>query len=154
MTQETRQCKNCKSSFTIEPDDFGFYEKIAVPAPKFCPECRMQRRFSWRNERTLHRAICAATQKPIISGFAPDAKYVVYERDYWWSDAWDPLSFGQEYDFSKPFFQQFDELMHRVPQPAVFNSRTANCDYTQFTGEYKDGYLVSASWEGENVAYA
>lgn len=149
----TRSCLNCKDSFTIEPDDFGFYEKIAVPPPTFCPECRMQRRLSWRNERTLHRTTCAATKKPIISGFAPDAGYTVYERDYWWSDSWDPLSFGKEYDFSKPFFTQFDELMRRVPQPAVFNARTTNSDYVQYTGEFKDGYLVSASWNGENVAY-
>ncbi|MEK7583229.1 MAG: hypothetical protein AAB483_02395 [Patescibacteria group bacterium] len=150
---ETRQCQNCQASFTITPDDFGFYEKIAVPAPTFCPECRFQRRLSWRNERTLHRTICAATKKPIISGFAPDSGYVVYDRDYWWSDAWDPLSFGLEYDSAKSFFQQYDELMRRVPHPAVFNARTTNCDYTQYTGEFKDGYLVSASWEGENVAY-
>lgn len=147
-------CKNCQQAFAITPDDVSFYERIQVPPPTLCPECRMQRRWAWRNERTLHRATCAATGKSLISGFHPDAGYTIYERDYWWSDSWDPTSFGQDYDFSKPFFTQFDELMHRVPHPAVFNSRTTNCNYTQHTGEYKDGYLVSASWEGENVAYA
>lgn len=154
LTMKHVTCNNCKQDFTIEPEDFVFYEKIKVPPPTFCPECRMQRRWAWRNERTLHRATCAATGKSIISGFHPDAGYTIYDRDYWWSDAWDPTSFGQEYDFSKPFFQQFDELMRRVPQPALFNSRTTNCAYTQYTGEFKDGYLVSGSWGGENVAYA
>jgi len=147
-------CQNCKQQFIIESDDFAFYAKISVPPPTLCPECRMQRRWAWRNERTLHRATCAATGKSIISGFHPDAGYTIYDRDYWWSDAWDAASFGMDYDPAKPFFQQFDELLHRVPMPAVFNSRTTNCSYTQHTGEYKDGYLVSASWEGENIAYA
>jgi len=28
---ETKNCQNCKNDFTIEPDDFSFYEKIKVP---------------------------------------------------------------------------------------------------------------------------
>lgn len=36
---ETKTCQNCKTRFTIEPEDFVFYEKIGVPAPTFCPEC-------------------------------------------------------------------------------------------------------------------
>ena len=30
--------QNCKKEFTIEPEDFNFYEKIKVPAPTFCPK--------------------------------------------------------------------------------------------------------------------
>ncbi|MCR4328460.1 MAG: hypothetical protein NUV53_02970, partial [Patescibacteria group bacterium] len=146
-------CQNCKTQFTIEPEDFDFYKKIDVPPPTFCPICRMQRRFSWRNERTLHRNTCAKTGKTIISGFAPDSGYLVYNRDFWWSDDWDPLEYGAEYDFSKPFFVQFQDLMKRTPQPAVFNARTTNCEYGNHVGELKNGYLVAASWGGENLAY-
>jgi len=44
MKSETKNCQNCKKDFTIEPEDFNFYEKIKVPPPTFCPECRLQRR--------------------------------------------------------------------------------------------------------------
>src|SRR3989338_3256505 len=128
MNMETKQCRNCRQPFTIEPDDLGFYEKIGVPAPTFCPDCRLQRRLSWRNERTLHRLKCMATGKDIISGFHPDAGYTVYDRDYWWSDEWDainpPAGGNLDYDPSKSFFEQFDVLMKHVPQPAVFNALT------------------------------
>ena len=154
MKQETKTCQNCKQEFVIEPEDFDFYEKIQVPAPTFCPDCRMQRRFAWRNERILHRNICAKTGKKIISGFAPDSGLKVYDRDVWWSDDWNPMDYGIDYDFSKPFFKQWKEFFEQVPHPAVFNTRTMNCDYTQYTGEMKDAYLVSASWGGENLAYA
>ena len=46
MKSETRNCQNCKKDFIIEPDDFSFYEKIKVPAPTFCPECRMVMSFN------------------------------------------------------------------------------------------------------------
>jgi len=154
MNQEIRRCQNCKKDFVIEPEDFDFYEKIKVPAPTFCPDCRMQRRFAWRNERTLHHNVCAKTGKKIISGFAPDSGFKIYDRDVWWSDDWDIMVYGADYDFSKPFFKQWEELFKYVPHPAVFNTQTVNCDYTQYTGNMKNAYLVSASWGGENIAYA
>ncbi len=154
MQQETRTCQNCKQNFTIEVEDFDFYKKIDVPPPTFCWECRMQRRFAWRNERTFHKNICAATGKSIITGFAPDSGITVYDRDVWWSDNWDPLSYGKEYDFNKQFFIQFRELLGKVPLPSIFNARTVDCFYTQHTGNFKNGYLVAASWGGENISYA
>lgn len=147
-------CQSCKIEFVIEPDDFVFYKKIDVPPPTFCPECRMQRRFALRNERQLFRSKCALTGKDVITCFNPEASMCVYDRDVWWSDGWDPLQYGMDYDFTKPFFTQFAELMHRAPMPAVFNGKTVNSPYCNHTGEYKDAYLVSASWGGENAAYA
>lgn len=37
---EKRICQNRKNSFEIEAQDFAFYEKIKVPAPTWCPDCR------------------------------------------------------------------------------------------------------------------
>ena len=147
-------CQNCKKDFIIEPDDFGFYEKIKVPPPTFCPECRSQRRFSWRNERNLYHNKCVITKKDVITGFSNDSSMTIYERDFWWSDKWDPMSFGIDYDFSKPFFLQFNDFMYNTPMPSSFNAQTVNSEYCQHTGEFKNGYLVHASWGGENVSYA
>ncbi len=49
MKEETKTCQNCKKEFQIEPEDFAFYEKINVPPPTFCPECRMIRRMMFLN---------------------------------------------------------------------------------------------------------
>ncbi|MBI5221145.1 MAG: hypothetical protein HY978_04945 [Candidatus Liptonbacteria bacterium] len=64
---ETRQCQNCKNPFTIEPDDFGFYEKIQVPPPTFCPPCRLQRRLAFRNEHNLYKRPCELCGKEVIT---------------------------------------------------------------------------------------
>lgn len=105
MNPETKICQNCKQNFVIEPEDFQFYEKIKVPPPTFCPECRMIRRMAFRNERGLHRRTCDATGKDIVSIYRPDAPYQVYEHEYWWSDKWNPTDYGKEYDFNSPFFE-------------------------------------------------
>ena len=147
-------CQNCKASFTIEPDDFSFYEKIKVPPPTFCPECRMQRRMAWRNERTLHRNKCAKTGKSLVSCFSADSPFTVYERDIWWGDDWNPTDFGLKYDFSKSFFAQYRELLEKVPHPNLFIGKCVNISYGNYIGEFRNSFLISASWDGENVAYA
>jgi hypothetical protein len=64
---ETRICQNCKSEFVIEKEDFNFYEKMKVSTPTFCPLCRAERRFVFRNERKLFRNKDAFTGKEIFS---------------------------------------------------------------------------------------
>lgn len=78
MNQETRICQNCKAQFTIEPEDFLFYEKAKTPAPTFCPDCRLQRRLTWRNERTLYKRNCDLCKKPIFSMYSVSAVFPVY----------------------------------------------------------------------------
>jgi DNA-directed RNA polymerase subunit RPC12/RpoP len=72
MPPETKICQNCKNDFIIEPDDFLFYEKIKVPPPTFCPECRMVRRMIWRNCRSLFKRECGSCGKSIISMYHKD----------------------------------------------------------------------------------
>jgi len=34
MKLENKICQSCKNNFIIEPDDFGFYEKMKVSPPE------------------------------------------------------------------------------------------------------------------------
>jgi hypothetical protein len=103
---ETKQCKHCNSSFEITDKDLEFYDKISpsfpspdsmesglgkykIPSPTLCPDCRQQRRLSFRNERKLYKRKCDATGKLIISMYSPDKKFKVYDNDFWWSDKCD-----------------------------------------------------------------
>ena len=153
MDSENKQCQNCKKDFTIELDDFAFYDKMSVPAPTFCPECRMVRRMLWRNEAVWHRHKCSATGKSIISMFSPEDPYIVYEQAYWRSDAWDPLSYGRDYDFQKPFFEQFRELFIDIPQPNLIQKNVVNSDYSNYGVNLKNCYFVGGSDVSEDSAY-
>lgn len=154
MQSETRNCQNCKSKFTIEPEDFNFYEKIHVPPPTFCPECRAIRRLMWRNERTLYHNTCAFSGKKIISMFAPETGLTVYDRDIWWGDQWDPFDYGKDYDFSKPFFIQYQELLARVPLANLGNTNMVNSDYSNHSLDCRNCFLLYASMGGENISYS
>lgn len=110
--------------------DLEFYDKISpvfagqkylIPSPTLCPDERMRRRLSWRNERKLYHGKCAKTGNQIISTYSHDKDYTVYDPKVWNSDDWDPLEYSCEFDFSRPFFTQFDNLIKRTPKPALAN---------------------------------
>ena len=153
MNQETKTCQNCKQEFIIEPEDFDFYDKIKVPSPTWCWKCRFPRRLAWRNERSLYKRACSLCNKSIISMFKPETPFPVYCHECWWSDKWDSLKYGKEYDFSKNFFDQFALLQREVPRPALYASQNVNSDYCNHTAHLKDCYLMFGSWFSENCGY-
>ena len=108
MNSETKTCQNCQADFPIEPEDFQFYERIKVPPPTFCPECRMQRRMLWRNERSLYKRDCGLCGQSTLSMFAPEKDLTTYCRDCWYGDSWDMLVSGRDYDFGRNFFVEFE----------------------------------------------
>ena len=153
---ESRICQNCKNDFTIEPDDFSFYEKIKVPPPTFCPECRRQRRLSWRNDYVFYNRECDLCKRKIISIYSPDNPQVIYCNTCWWSDKWDPKSYGIDFDFSRPFFEQFAEFRKVVPALALVNDNgvgSTNCEYVQNVQYSKDCYMAMVSWKIEKCLY-
>lgn len=155
MTRETKICQNCKQEFTIEPEDFLFYQKIEVPAPTFCPDCRLQRRLSLANIFHLYKRICDLCKKASISRYSPEKPYIVYCPKCWWSDKWDALSYGRDYDFSRPFFEQFDELFREAPILGLsVDVQSANASpFVNDTGYVKNCYLIFTATESENCMY-
>jgi len=148
-------CQNCKNSFIIEPEDFLFYEKIKVPPPTFCPECRMQRRLTWRNERNLYKRKCDAPghNEDIISMYSEDVPFPVYDQKFWWSDGWDASDYKVEIDFSRPFLKQWKELFDSVPAISLINLQDVASDYCNLTYQSKNCYLNFASDMNEDTAY-
>jgi len=156
---ETRNCTKCHTDFILDSDDFGFYEKMGVPAPKICPDCRFKRRVVWRNERTLYKRNCDMCSRSIITMYNPSSPYTVYCNGCWASDKWDPASYGLDYDKDKTFFEQLGELIKKVPKSATYSSPATgpniNSEYTNFAGGNKDGYLIFNSGpDNENCAYS
>jgi len=65
-----KKCKKCSINFEITNEDLEFYkkvspvfngEKIEIPTPTLCPDCRQQRRISFRNFYKLYKSKCSAT---------------------------------------------------------------------------------------------
>ena len=153
MTFETKNCQNCKKNFTIEPDDFRFYEKIKVPPPTWCPSCRMIRRMIWRNERVLYKSICALCKKNMISMYDPKGELLVFCEKCWWGDGWNSIS-DFFYDFNVPFFSQWKKLLKKIPLVQTWKFNNINSDYVNYATNDKNCHLSSSIVDCENVSYS
>jgi hypothetical protein len=149
-------CQNCKKDFTIEPDDFTFYEKIKVPPPTWCPECRLQRRLAFLNIWNLYKRTCAKCKKGFITIYSPEKKLIVYCLPCWWADDWDGTEFAMDYDSSRPFLEQLKELSRKSPWQALESQylTLTNSDYANAVAHLKNCYLAFWSDYCENVYYS
>lgn len=149
-----KQCVQCNKSFKIFDEDQEFYAAIQVPEPTHCPDCRNQRRLTFRQERVLYPDTCQLCKSTILSAYSPDAGYVIYCHDCWWSDNWNPLDYGRDYDFSRSFFEQFGELLKAVPRVATVGAHNDNCQYVNYVNYSKDSYLIYGCNEAERCMYS
>jgi hypothetical protein len=117
-------------------------QEIPIPLPTLCPFCRSVRRYCFRNERVLYPRACPTSGAKFISPISADKPFTVYENEYWYGDAWDAKEYGRTFDFSRPFFPQFRELMEAVPQLGRSCTNLQNCDYVNQVGWSKDCYLI------------
>ncbi len=147
---ETKGCQNCKNDFTIESEDFSFYEKIKVPPPTWCPECRLIRRLAFRESRPLYKDICDKCGINLVSIFNEDLNITTYCNACWWGDDWDALEYGRDYDFGKTFFDQFQDLRITVPREATGQKNNENCEYSNGDVRCKDCVLTFDCFESIN----
>lgn len=153
MYQENKACQNCKGIFTIYPEDIDFYTKIKVPSPTFCPTCRAQRRFAYRNDRKLFRLKDHFTGKDIFSLYPAEANRPVVTQEEWNSDVWDAMAEGRDYDYTRPFFEQYFELERKIPIYNLNVQFMVNSDYSGNATALKNCYLIFNSNHSEDCYY-
>ena len=148
-------CLDCSKEFVIPEDDLQFCKNIDVPPPRCCSQCRFIRRLTERNAKNLYKRKCDLTGKEFISPYHSDHVFPVYAPDVWWSDDWDPMEYGQEFNFNRPFFAQFEELLNRVPRQGQFicGGTLENSDYVNCAGYLKNCYLIAEADYNENCYY-
>lgn len=145
-------CAACSSPFFVDAGDQAFYQKMTVPHPTHCPKCRLQRRLAWRNERTLYKRHCSKSGREMISNLGPDAPFPVYHVEEWNKDDWQAPFLS--YDFSRPFFDQFKELMRVSPrQHKATAGNEVNAEYMNHAGNSKNCYYTFNSEYNEDCYY-
>ncbi len=98
--------------------------------------------------------MCGLTGQSTLSVFSPESPFTVYSPEAWYSDKWDAKDYGRSFDFSRPFFDQFRELMEAVPQLALSVVSNQNSDYINQAGWCKDCYLIFEADYSESCMYS
>ncbi len=158
-------CAVSKKSFGISKHEAEFYERLSpifagkkyvIPLPTLSPAERRRRRWAFRNEHHLYSNICAKSGKALVSMYPPNLPIKVYDQQLWWDKSWDGTEYGREFDFTRPFFEQFAELLRTVPQPNLLNDALGNenSDYVNCTINVKNCYMISDAGQNEDCYYS
>ncbi len=156
MESEIKSCQNCKKDFNIDSEDFNYYEKIKVPSPTWCPECRTIRRMSCHNPWFLFWRNCDKCGERTLSMYSPAQKITVYCQLCWWEDSWDGTEYAMDYDPNRPFLAQVKELSEKTPYTSLETLYTSlkNCDYSNSIAYSKNCTLVIWADYCENVFHS
>jgi hypothetical protein len=145
-----KTCLDSGQRFTVDDCDLEFYQRVSpefagrkflIPPPSRAPLQRLRRRFSYRNQIYLFQRH-DAKRRSFFSIFPESAPFPVVPNEEWWSDSWDALSYGREFDFSRPFFEQYFALRSQVPHMARHGINLENSEYSSNASEIKNCYLV------------
>lgn len=159
-------CNLCHQNYTVSEEEKAFLNRIkfqygpveySMPESTRCADCRNQVRTSHRNEQYLYNRKSDFSGKQVISINTPSGpngkNWTVYSQEEWNSDDWDSLAFGRDFDFSRPFFEQFNELQRAVPRQCLITVGNENSPYTTGTGYCKNCHLINSSENCEDCYY-
>ncbi|EKE27935.1 MAG: Caib/baif family protein [uncultured bacterium (gcode 4)] len=158
---ETKKCA-CGAEYDITDKDIEFLDKLSpniawqkypLPIPADCPECRKFNRLAWRNEKKIYKRKCDLSWKDIIAIFPPTSPFKIYEDKVWESWVWDGKDYGKDFDFTRPFFEQWSELLLSVPLPSRGVRFTENSEYCNASTSIKNCYLSFSINTSENLLY-
>jgi len=147
-------CRTCGQAFTLTTREEAGYKEFGFDPVPECFDCMQMHKLSFRNSHTLYRRKCDVTGETVISIYTQDAPFPVYRREVWLSDSWDPLAYGQDIDFSLPFFPQLRALQRKVPRMALLNVNAENSEYCNMSWGNKDSYCVFGGDYNDSVLYS
>ncbi len=146
-------CVDCEQEFEINSGDLVLYKKVNLKLPEQCFECGHKHRFAFSIFGKFRKGVSDLTGKNLITVLPDNPRYPIYKAHEWWSDGWDPMVFGQDYDSSRSFFDQLKELQEKVPRPHQVGENNVNCDWCDDVWESKNCYLTRSFFKCENVSY-
>jgi len=146
-------CTQCKKPFQYFPGEKEAYAKFDAPLSGQCPDCRQLRRLAFRNEKNLYYNKSSKSGKTIITLYPSSSPFKIIDQDEWWDDDFDATQYGMDFDFTKPFFEQFKTLQKNVPRWSRIFVNCENSDFTNNCANVKNGYLSFSSYESDSIFY-
>ena len=134
-------CRITRKEFEITDEDLAFYQKINVPPPTLCPEERERRRWSWRDKDFFIKK-CDKCNERVMSWFSPDLPVITYCETCYRSEEFEALEYGRDFDFNRPFFEQFEEMMKLVPRHTSNALRNENSKYIISAHKNQNCYFI------------
>jgi len=102
----------------------------------------------------FRKGVSDLSGESLITVLPNKPRFPIYHSHEWWGDSWDSMSYGQDYDPGRSFFDQLKELQEKVPRPHQIGQNNLNCDWCDDAWNCKNCYLSRSMDKCENLSYA
>lgn len=160
-----RVCKYSGEEFPIFQWDIDLIDKLKpqldgvsydLPLPDTAPRVRQLIAHMYKNERHLYTIQSVLSGTKTVSRIAPEMNIPVLTMAEWASDDRDCLEYGVDREPGQDVIQTISKLARVVPYQDLvgsFSNLENNAQYTNYTADLKDCYLLFDSNTTESSAY-
>ena len=154
MREVICQNQTCKKSFVVTAEDIAAVQRYGVDSlPPFCTECRHQQRVAFMAGYVLHKRTSSKSGAALYSVYDANVPFPVYTSDEWWSQDWDPRSYGRSYDPSRNFFDQYEDVFNATPKMSNIVGNCEGSQYAIYAGNSKNVYYSSMVFRNSEDVY-
>jgi hypothetical protein len=149
----TFTCEETGEEFEITKEEFALYRSLGMPLPTVAPWVRHRRQRAFVAGFYLYRR----TQPDgsfLITMYDPECPVPILAPPVWYSDAFDPLTYGRPLDPNRSFFDQWLAFSPYVPRPAIMNDpKSENSSWSVYSYNVKNCYFTYGGGGGENLTF-
>jgi len=153
-TKTNKKCEHCEANFNITSRELNMYAKVGIELPTLCFLCRVKLHIAFWPFGKFRKGTSDLSGEGLITVLPQNARYPIYTLSEWYSDKWEPMKFGLDYDPNKSFFEQLKDIQEKVPRPHQNGSRNTNCDWSEDVWNSKNCYLSRSMVNCEDLYYS
>ncbi|MEK7080878.1 MAG: hypothetical protein AAB902_00590 [Patescibacteria group bacterium] len=152
--EQTKNCEHCKQNFTISKEELALYGKVDIELPTLCFFCRIKLHLSFWMFGKFHKGKSDLSGESLITVLPEKNRYPIYTSIEWYSDKWDAMHYGMNYNFALPFLKQLQNLQEKVPHPHQNGTNNTMCDWCDDVWNSKNCYLSRSMEHCEDLFYS
>jgi hypothetical protein len=123
-----------------------------LPLPTVHPFEALRRMYVFGALRPLFKGKSVISGQSLLTRYNPDLGTKICSTEEFF-DLIDNTEVGQDYDFSRPFFEQWYEVFRKSVQPPLNKSNCEDSDYVNGALNLSGCYLCFAMWDSKDCLY-
>lgn len=154
MNEIKRICEHCKKEYSITEIEQSLTEKIGLELPIACSDCLLRQHLSFWLFGKFRKSKSDFSGGSLITVLPEINRYPIYTSKEWYSDVWEGLDYGMDYNPKESFFSQLQRLQEKVPHPHQNGANNMNCEYCDDVWNSKNCYLARSMEFCEDLLYS
>ncbi|MFH1404713.1 MAG: hypothetical protein ABIH21_01285 [Patescibacteria group bacterium] len=149
-----RTCQISGDKWNFNEQEMDWCKKFQVPPNKYAPLTRMKQTGGFRTAFEIFWNKHMETGKPTMSYIHPDLDFKIVLDDEWHNiDVGTIKEYQSKFDSNKPFFDQYYDLITKVPFGARREWRNIKNTIGIGMWDVEDSYIVCSTVDGKRCMY-